>query len=229
MKKTSFTDDQIRILSWIVVALSILVVLEGAWLVYLKFEKATTEVKVVEIRGTFKVPEDKARENEVEVRQIELVKFDYERLITESATVLSKSSPVYVFTLSPEDSLKAIGMCGGPFLITRVSTDVYSLLFTKECTPVSVLAQREAYGVYFLATRDLGFAYAKMLDLRDITLPAYVVAYTKEGSPMYSVAIGAFPTRGSAKDFFESVDWNEIERETGVYEEEYVACVLGCD
>ena len=229
MKKTSFTDDQIRILSWIVVALSLLVILEGAWLVYLKFKKATTEVRVVEIKGTFKVPAKKIGKNDVEVRQIEVVSFDYKNLITESATLLSKSSPVYVYTLSPEDSLKAIGMCGEPFLITKVSTDVYSLLFTKECTSVSALAQREAYGVYFLATRDLGFAYAKMLDLRDITLPAYVVSYTKEGSPMYSVAVGAFPTRDSARAFFKSIDWDEIERETGVYEEEYVSCVLGCD
>jgi hypothetical protein len=229
LKKISFTNTQVKILSWVIVSLSVLVVIESAWLIYLKFEKASTEIKIVEVKGEFKIPSEEKKEADIDVKYMQIENFDYKELIMNSATLLNRSSPVYIYTLSAEDSLKAIGMCDCDYLISRASTDIYSLLLTRECTKISFLPQRNAYGVYFLATRDLGYAYAKMLDLRDMNLPAFVVSYTYESSPMYSVAVGAFPTPSSAKSFFENVNWSEVERETGNYEKEYVACVAGCE
>ncbi len=212
------------------ISLSVVVLIESAWLIYLKYKKASVEVRVVEIKGTFKVPEaPKEKAVSVSERQVEMVKFDYPELVLNAATILNRTSPVYIYTLSKEDSLKAIGSCGPEYIISEATGEIYSVTFTKECTRVSLLPERRAYGVYFMATRHLGFAQAKMLDLREMALPAFIVKFTKDGSPMYSVAIGSFPSRESARDFMKAQNWNEIERKTRLYEREYTACVAGCE
>ena len=224
------STEQMRLLSWIVISLSVVVLIESAWLVYLKYEKSSVEVRVVEIKGTFNIPKDSMEtENDVEVRHVEIEKFDYGDLVMNAATIVRRASPVYIYTLSEKDSLIAIGSCGPDYIISKATDDIYSVAFLEECTRVSLISQRRAYGVYFLATRHLGFAQAKMLDLRELTLPAFIVSYTKDGSPMYSVAIGAFPSREAADEFMSSQNWDEIEERVRLYPREYTACVAGCE
>ncbi len=229
-RRIKLSVEQMRLISWIIISLSVVVLIESAWLVYLKYKKSTVEVRVVEIKGTFDLPKSMNKpENEVEVRHVEVAKFNYRDLVLDAATVVKRASPVYIYTLSAKDSLTAIGSCGPDYIISEATDDIYSVAFLKECTRVSLISQRIAYGVYFLATRHLGFAQAKMLDLRELSLPAFIVSYTKDGSPMYSVAIGAFPSRDIANSFMNSQNWNEIEEKVRLYPREYIACVAGCE
>ncbi len=222
--------EQMKWLSWLVISLSVVVAIESVWLIYLKYKKSTIEVRVVEIKSSFNLPKEaKEPENEVKVRHVEVEKFDYRDLVLGAATIVGRASPVYIYTLSKRDSLMAIGSCGPNYIISKATDDIYSVAFLRECTRVSLLPQRMAYGVYFMATRHLGFAQAKMLDLRELSLPAFIVSYTRDGSPMYSVAIGAFPSRESAEDFMKSQNWDEIEENVRLYPREYTACVAGCE
>ena len=229
-KRIRLSTEQMRWLSWLVISLSVVVAVESIWLMYLKYKKSTIEVRVVEIKSSFNIPTDgKEPKSKVEVRHVEVEKFDYKNLVLNAATIVKSSSPVYIYTLSKKDSLIAIGSCGPDYIISKATNDIYSVAFLKECTRVSLLPQRMAYGIYFMATRHLGFAQAKMLDLRELSLPAFIVSYTRDGSPMYSVAIGAFPSRESAENFMKSQNWDEIKENVRLYPREYTACVVGCE
>ena len=229
-RQIKLSTEHMRWISWIIISLSVVVAIESIWLIYLKYEKSTVEVRVVEIKNSFNPPvASENPKNDVKVRHVEVEKFDYEKLVLNAATIVERASPVYIYTLSKDDSLMAIGSCGPDYIISKATSDIYSVAFLKECTRVSLLSQRRAYGVYFMATRHLGFAQAKMLDLRELSLPAFIVSYTRDGSPMYSVAIGAFPSREAAEDFMKSQDWDEIEKSVRLYPREYTACVAGCE
>lgn len=219
-------QNHAKAIGWIVAILSVIVIVESAWLIYLKFSKAMKEVRIVEIRTEFKVPEEVGKEFEIEKQFVKVADFDYGKLLMNAATIVGISSPVCVYTLSPEDSLKIIGSCGS-YIISEVSSDVYSVATLRECD-VGAIPQRMAYGVFTMAVDDIGFAYAKMLSLRDRELPAFLVEYEKDGKIMYSVAVGAFPTRALADEFKASVDWEELWREVGTEKRVYVGCVAGC-
>ena len=224
------TDGQARFIIWLVLFLSIALALESGYLIYLKFSKYTAKVEIVEVPPVvIKTPTgiEASKKNHTS-NEIRFFKLDYQEMINSSLEYLEHDATVSIYMLDEKGVERALGACNGPFFITQVSTDLYSLLLTKDCTPVSRIPQRTAYGIYLLAVSSEGFARAKMLDLREIGLPAFVVHFVKDDKDYYSTVIGAFPSPGVARNFLKKLDWDWILSQTHLRERGYVGCVINC-
>ncbi len=224
------TDNQARFILWLVVSLSVALALETVYLFYLKFEKFTAKVRVVEVPPiVLEVPkEERALEAPHESKSIRLFEFNYEKMILRSLEYLESDATVSIYTLDSMGVEKALGACESPYFLTEISTDLYSLLLTRDCTPISKIPQRVVYGIYMLAVDSEGFARAKMLDLREMGLPAFVVHFSKDDKEYYSTVIGAFPSPGVARSYLKRLDWDAILEKTGLRERGYVGCVINC-
>ncbi len=224
------TDYQARFIIWLVLFLSIALTLESGYLIYLKFSKYTAKVEIVEVPPVvIKTPEEiGTSKNPSTSNQIKFFKLDYREMINSSLEYLEHDATVSIYMLDKKGVERALGACSNPFFLTQVSTGLYSLLLTQDCTQVSRIPQRTAYGIYLLAVSSEGFARAKMLDLREIGLPAFVVHFVKNGKDYYSTVIGAFPSPGVARTFMEKLDWDWILSQTNLRERGYVGCVINC-
>ncbi|MCD6449733.1 MAG: hypothetical protein J7L34_04420 [Thermotogaceae bacterium] len=231
-KKITFTNRQLVIISWIIVILSIVVILESAFLLYLKFEKATTHVKVKEIPPViFNVPQMENSSQidvNIETEQIKAFEINATSLLNNSFEFADEASKVAIYTLTGKDLERALGSCEGQYFVTEVSTDLYSLVLTKDCKNISKIPQRTVFGIYLLAVGSEGFARAKMLDLREMGLPSFVLHFTRQEKDYYSTVIGAFPSRDMGQSYLKKLNWDEILEKTNLRERGFVGCVINC-
>ena len=227
-----FSGKQAIVLSFVIIVLSVICILEGIYLVYIKFEKSSTHVVIKEIPpvviNTPAADAEKSSAIHVETDQIVEFKVNATDLINSSIDFLDESSKVAIYTLSEKDLEKALGACEGEFFVTEFSTGLYSLLLTKDCEKISKIPQRTVFGIYLLAVSSEGFARAKMLDLREMGIPSFVLHFRKEEKDYYATVIGAFPSRDIGRDYLKRLDWDAILEKTNLRERGFVGCVINC-
>ena len=216
MNKVSLSTTQARILFWVVVILACTVIGLFSYNIYLKWKLKNVEVKIVEIKPVVLNIPEKVEVEEEEVTEVptslifEEERFDYEELMMKATDTIEKGQEVSVFVLNPDDSLRLIRASKLPYLITRVSTDTYSVALMGNFQPPSLVPQKTVYGVYVITSLSKTHADEIAFDLRLLKLPSYVLIFEREGTTYYSVVVGALPTYNMAKDYFDRMDWKLI-------------------
>jgi len=216
MDKVSLSTTQARILFWVVVILACTVIGLFSYNIYLKWKLKNVEVKIVEIKPVVLNIPEKVEVEEEEITEVptslifEEERFDYEELMMKATDTIEKGQEVSVFVLAPDDSLRLIRASKLPYLITRVSTDTYSVVLVGNFQPPSLVPQKTVYGVYVITSLSKTHADEIAFDLRLLKLPSYVLIFEREGTTYYSVVVGALPTYNMAKDYFDRMDWKLI-------------------
>ena len=216
MDKVSLSTTQARILFWVVVILACTVIGLFSYNIYLKWKLKNVEVKIVEIKPVVLNIPEKVEVEEEEVTEVptslifEEERFDYEELMMKATDTIEKGQEVSVFVLTPDDSLRLIRASKLPYLITRVSTDTYSVALMGNFQPPSLVPQKTVYGVYVITSLSKTHADEIAFDLKLLKLPSYVLIFEREGTTYYSVVVGALPTYNMAKDYFDRMDWKLI-------------------
>jgi len=216
MDKVSLSTTQARILFWVVVILACTVIGLFSYNIYLKWKLKNVEVKIVEIKPVVLNIPEKVEVEEEEITEVptslifEEERFDYEELMMKATDTIEKGQEVSVFVLTPDDSLRLIRASKLPYLITRVSTDTYSVVLVGNFQPPSLVPQKTVYGVYVITSLSKTHADEIAFDLRLLKLPSYVLIFEREGTTYYSVVVGALPTYNMAKDYFDRMDWKLI-------------------
>jgi len=216
MDKVSLSTTQARILFWVVVILACTVIGLFSYNIYLKWKLKNVEVKIVEIKPVVLNIPEKVEVEEEEITEVptslifEEERFDYEELMMKATDTVEKGQEVSVFVLNPDDSLRLIRASKLPYLITRVSTDTYSIALMGNFQPPSLVPQKTVYGVYVITSLSKTHADEIAFDLRLLKLPSYVLIFEREGTTYYSVVVGALPTYNMAKDYFDKMDWKLI-------------------
>ncbi len=231
-EKIVFTNKQVIVLSWIIIILSVLVIIEGVYLIYIKFEKSNTHVVIKEVQPVVIETPTLQVENSSAINlktdQIVEFKINATDLVNTSLEFMDEASKVAIYTLSEKDLERALGACDGDYFVTEFSTSLYLLLLTKDCEKISKIPQRTVFGIYLLAVSSEGFARAKMLDLREMGIPSFVLHFKKKEKDYYSTIIGAFPSRDAGREYLKRLDWDAILEKTNLRERGFVGCVINC-
>jgi len=231
-RKVTFTSKQVTVLSWVIILLSVMVILEGMYLLYLKFEKSTTHVEIIEIPPVIiNLPKsDSSSQTKVNFETEQIIDFEVDatNLINTSIDYIDEASKVAIYTLNRKDLERALGSCKGQYFVTRISTDLYSLMLMKDCKNISKIPQRTVFGIYLLAVGSEGFARAKMLDLREMGFPSFVLHFKKKEKDYYATVIGAFPSRDMGRAYLKELNWDEVLEKTNLRERGFVGCVINC-
>ncbi len=232
-RKVEFTNKQAKIITIIIISLSIVVLIESVYILYLKFQRLNTHVEIVEVPPVVLKVQDEDQEKTVNTdlkknEHITEYEFDYKKAVVESVDFLESASDVSIYTISAENMEKAIGGCGSPYIITEISTGVYSFVTFKECEIISKIPQKTLYGIVLLSTRSQPYAAAKMLSLRNMGHPSFVYHFKKDGEDYYSTVLGAFPSRDVGKNYYKRLNIETLMNELNIRERGYVACLINC-
>ncbi len=228
-RKFKLTSTQARILISIIVILMATIAIESAYIIYLKYQKSSYRVEIVKIRPPrIETPKPTPTTETTPVKPppvYEKEKFDYEKLISESALYIPNATPISVFVLSSKDALKLIRSQNRPFIITRIDDDQYSVLFEGDVEVKGLVPQKRAYGVYVVTYTISKLAEDKAKLLRERGYPAYVRRFNRGGKDYFSTVIGALPDLDTAREFLRKLNWDEIKSVTGVRREGYAGWV----
>ncbi|ABR30083.1 hypothetical protein SU69_01120 [Thermosipho melanesiensis] len=210
----SFTPLELKIISTIILVLSLLTLLFLILTIYLYTKKSSVDVKImyipkpitIEISGSKTLP---AFSFDSTSTMIKFETFDYEKLIANAIEILDYGTDVSTFVVDSKTALKIIKL-NNNYLINSISDDIYFLVIPSNVELPGLLPGKSVYTIFLKTGENPEPIFKDIITLRASGYLSYAIKFGRKNKTFYSLCLGAFPDIDTAKSFLDNLKIKEL-------------------